>query len=145
MGTEYFKHGIYSPFFSLQNAVCSIIITCLVPVLLRFYIQGVLKFKQNSDDKILITVPPRYPSRKKGGSKKARKKCCIIIHHSEMLVALKEVVDFNTGGGTTQRCRKLLAIILGKECSCWTGRRGGGREGKVLTRILHKIGLFYSI
>jgi len=23
-GTEYFKHGIYSPFFSLQNAVCFI-------------------------------------------------------------------------------------------------------------------------
>jgi len=22
IGTEYFKHGIYSPFFSLQNAVC---------------------------------------------------------------------------------------------------------------------------
>jgi len=22
IGTEYFKHGIYSPFFPLQNAVC---------------------------------------------------------------------------------------------------------------------------
>ena len=32
-GTEYFKHGIYSPFFfSLQNAVCFIILTYLVPV-----------------------------------------------------------------------------------------------------------------
>ena len=30
-------------FFSLQNAVCFIIITCLVPVLFTFYIQGVLK------------------------------------------------------------------------------------------------------
>ena len=47
IGTEYFKHGIYSPFFSLQNAVCFIIITYLVPVLLTFYIQGVLKLKQN--------------------------------------------------------------------------------------------------
>ena len=27
IGTEYFKHGIYSPFFSLQNAVCFIILT----------------------------------------------------------------------------------------------------------------------
>ena len=37
-GTEYFKHGIYSPFFSLQNAVCFIILTYLVPVLFTFYI-----------------------------------------------------------------------------------------------------------
>ena len=38
-GTEYFKHGIYSPFFSLQNAVCFIILMYLVPVLFTFYIQ----------------------------------------------------------------------------------------------------------
>jgi len=43
IGTEYFKHGIYSPFFSLQNAACFIILTYLVPVLFTFYIQGVLK------------------------------------------------------------------------------------------------------
>ena len=34
--TEYFKHGIYSPFFPLQNAVCFIILTYLVPVLFTF-------------------------------------------------------------------------------------------------------------
>jgi len=45
IGTEYFKHGIYSPFFSLQNAVCFVILTYLVPVLFTFYIQGVLKLK----------------------------------------------------------------------------------------------------
>ena len=37
--TEYFKHGIYSPFFFLQNAVCFIILTYFVPVLFTFYIQ----------------------------------------------------------------------------------------------------------
>ena len=46
IGTKYFKHGVYSPHFSLQNAVCFIILTCLVPVLFTFYIQGVLKLKK---------------------------------------------------------------------------------------------------
>ena len=39
IGTEYFKHVLYSPFCSLQNAVCFIMLTCLVPVLLTFYTQ----------------------------------------------------------------------------------------------------------
>ena len=47
-GTEYFKHALYSPFFSLQNAVCFIMLTCLVPVLFTIYIQGVLKLKKNN-------------------------------------------------------------------------------------------------
>jgi len=46
IGTEYFKHGTYSPFLSLQNAVCFIILTYLVPVLFTFYIQYVLKLKK---------------------------------------------------------------------------------------------------
>ena len=46
IGTEYFKTAVYSPFFSLQNAICFIMQTFLVPVLGTFYIQSVLKLKK---------------------------------------------------------------------------------------------------
>ena len=52
IGTEYFKHGIYSPFFSLQNAVRFIILTCLVPVLFTFYIQDeIWKWSLGTEEK----------------------------------------------------------------------------------------------
>ena len=46
IGTEYLKHALYSPFFSLQNAVCFIMLTCLVSVLFTSYIHNVLKLKK---------------------------------------------------------------------------------------------------
>jgi len=47
IGTKYFKHGIYCPFFSLQNEVCFTNLTHLVSFLFTFYVQGVLKLKKN--------------------------------------------------------------------------------------------------
>ena len=38
IATEYLTHGTYSPFLSLQNAVCFIILTYLVPVFFTFYL-----------------------------------------------------------------------------------------------------------
>jgi len=50
VGTEYFKHAVYSPFFfPLQNAVCFIMVTSFVYVLFTFYIQGVLKLKKKNN------------------------------------------------------------------------------------------------
>ena len=59
IGTEYFEHTLYSPFFSLQNAVCFIMLTCLVPVLFTIYIQCVLKLKKNNSGAKGIIKPNR--------------------------------------------------------------------------------------
>ena len=59
-GTEYFKHGIHSPFFPLQKAVCFISLTSLVLVLFTFYIQGVLKLKKNNSGAKRLSEMPQY-------------------------------------------------------------------------------------
>ena len=73
-------------FFSLQNAVCFIMLTCLVPVLFIFYIHGVLKLiKNNSGAKGLkVTVLQAISrSRFKSASATCRKAGprCVISDH----------------------------------------------------------------
>ena len=57
VGTEYFKHALYSPFFPLQNAVCFIMLTSLVPVLFTFNIECAEIKKNNSGAKGLVSTP----------------------------------------------------------------------------------------
>jgi len=46
IATEYFKHGIYSPFFLFKMWFVFLILKYLVPALFIFYIQVVLKLKK---------------------------------------------------------------------------------------------------
>ena len=45
IGTDYFKHALYSPFFSVQNAVCFIMLICLV-CLIHILYTGCAKIKK---------------------------------------------------------------------------------------------------
>ena len=66
VGTEYFKHALYSPFFSLHNAVCFIMLTFLVPELFTFYIhnqsinQSIHWHEQNAVIPCRSQEPPPY-------------------------------------------------------------------------------------
>ena len=60
ISTEYFKHGIYSPFFiSSKCSFFFMILTYSVPVLFTFYIQCVLKLKKSGVTTPIGVVPHR--------------------------------------------------------------------------------------
>jgi len=48
MGTEYFKHAVYSPFFPLQNAVCFIVLNLFGSCIIHILYTGCAKIKKNN-------------------------------------------------------------------------------------------------
>ena len=48
IGTAYFKHAIYSPFFFLQNAVCFIILMHFGSCIIHILYTGCAKIKKNN-------------------------------------------------------------------------------------------------
>jgi len=87
IGTEYFKHGIYSPFFPLQNAVCFIILTfgsCII----HFYIQSVLKLKKNRYQKFKRHVSALF------GHHQAYKEMVLIKVHSFAILMRSNCLEY---------------------------------------------------
>ena len=48
IGTKYFKHGIYSPFFPLQNAVCFMSLNVFGSCIIHILYTGCAKIKKKN-------------------------------------------------------------------------------------------------
>ena len=92
IGTEYFKHGVHSPFLPLQNAVYFIILTYLVPVLFTFYIQGVLILKKNNSGakRLTFSTQPLRSNTQTG----ALKLCVHTISTTYVTFLVTYIVEF---------------------------------------------------
>ena len=75
------------------NAVCFIILTYLVPVLLTFYIQCVLKLKKNNSGakRVKAAPPPQYQISRKTFVWEPRS--CIHDGHGEVNTQLSELCE----------------------------------------------------
>ena len=58
VGTEYFKHALYSPFFSLQNAVCFIMLNLFGSCIIHILYTGCAEIKKNNSSAkgLMITM-----------------------------------------------------------------------------------------
>jgi len=93
IGTEYFKHGIYSPFFF--SSKCSLFhnSNVLVPVLFTFYIQCLLKLKKNNSvAKRLVSL---FLMQNKYCNEKRREKRIIFTILSSKLKVLESLLFTN--------------------------------------------------
>jgi hypothetical protein len=110
IGTEYFKHSIYSPFFPLQNAVCFIILNVFGSYIIYILYTGCAKIK-----KIIIPAPKGYRNAKIP---------CFVAVYCKMFMQ------------TDRHCVSGWAVVLcvSKECSgfAWRVRRS--------TKILQTVG-----
>jgi len=81
IGTEYINM-VYTLLFSFQNAVCFIILTYLVPILFTFYIQGVLKLKENNYG--AKRLKDGNPSHSEWSDKLTSKRCILYIYSTNI-------------------------------------------------------------
>ena len=86
---------VYTRFFSLQNSVCFIILTYLVPVLFTFHIQGVLKLNNSGAKR--LSYRRNMPTLTNTGSVK-------IMNHS--LIFVNGILETMSGQGNGTLCIK---------------------------------------